>query len=235
MKPLKILCFNLHGGYSRDGKRDLTRIHDLMEAMDIDIGAFQEMETRPSRGGKETDVDVLADIKRPHHLPGPTMKEGKGWYGNLIVSRYPILRAKAHTMETTFDIEPRNAIDALIDTPHGKIRLLNTHLSLSPFERRTEVPKLIELVQAVEDEEKYPVFLMGDINEWYPYAKLLRFLNNTLTEIKTTATFPASFPILRLDRAWQDTPHIKTRATVLSNKDVSVLSDHLPVLVEAFL
>lgn len=235
MKPLRFLCFNIHGGYSRDGLRDLRRVHDLMEAYDIDIGAFQEMETRPSRGGKRTDVDTLADSGRPYHLPGPTLKEGEGWYGNLIVSRYPILRARAHTMEATYDVEPRNAIDALIDTQHGKIRLLNTHLSLSPLERRTEVPRLIELVNEVEDEEKYPVFLMGDINEWYPQARLLRFLDSKMIPIPTDATFPAFFPFLKLDRAWQDAGHIRTRATVLSGKGISVLSDHLPVMIEAFL
>ena len=47
MTPVRILCFNIHGGYSRDGKRDLARVHALMETLNIDIGCFQEMETRP--------------------------------------------------------------------------------------------------------------------------------------------------------------------------------------------
>ncbi len=233
MGVLRILCFNIHGGYSRDGLRDLRRVHDLMQNYDVDIGAFQEMETRPSRGGKRSDVDALADPSRPYHLPGPTLKEGEGWYGNLIVSRYPIIRAQAHTMETTYDVEPRNAIDALIETPHGKIRLLNTHLSLSPFERKKEVPKLIELVQMVEEEEKYPVILMGDINEWRPKSRLLNFLNQTLTAVPTGKTFPSLYPFFTLDRVWHDTPHMKVEARVLSGPGISILSDHLPLLIEA--
>lgn len=234
MKPLRFLCFNIHGGYSRDGLRDLRRVHNLLERLDIDIAAFQEMETRPSRGGKRSDVDVLAGGSRPYHLPGPTMKEGEGWYGNLIVSRYPILRAKAHTMESKFDFEPRNAIDALIDTPHGKMRLLNTHLSLSPFERRTEVPKLVELVKQVEEEEKYPVFLMGDINEWYPKSRLINFLDTNLIPVPMGPTFPSSWPFLKLDRAWHDTPGISIHAEILKGDGISILSDHLPVMIEAF-
>jgi endonuclease/exonuclease/phosphatase family metal-dependent hydrolase len=235
MGIIRFLCFNIHGGYSRDGLRDLRRVHDLMEQYNVDIGAFQEMETRPSRGGKRSDVDVLADQKRPHHLPGPTMKEGEGWYGNLIVSRYPIIRAKAHTMETTFDFEPRNAIDALIETPWGKIRLLNTHLSLSPFERRKEFPRLIELVKTVEEEEKHPVILMGDLNEWNPRSRLLRFLDDALVPVSLSATFPSMCPFLKLDRVWYDTPSIMVRGQVLKGPGVSILSDHLPVLIEVAL
>lgn len=235
MGLLRFLCFNIHGGYSRDGKRDLRRVHDLLESYNVDIACFQEMETRPSRGGKPEDVDILADPKRPHHLPGPTMKEGGGWYGNLIVSRYPIIRAQAHTMETTFDFEPRNAIDAVIQTPFGKIRVLNTHLSLSPFERRKEFPKLIELVRMVEAEEKSPVVLMGDLNEWYARSKLLRFLNEALVAVPTDKTFPSIFPLFTLDSVWHDTPGMRVEARVLKGENISILSDHLPLLIDVYL
>lgn len=232
MGVIRFLSFNIHGGRSRDGQRDLGRVHDVMDRYDIDIGAFQEMETRPSRGGRQSDVDMLAGMERPHHLPGPTLKEGEGWYGNLIVSRYPIVRALAHTMETTFDLEPRNAIDALIQTPFGKIRLLNTHLSLSPLERRKEVPKLIELVAMVEQEEKSPIFLMGDINEWYVRSRLFKFLKEVMIPIETSPTFPSILPLLKLDRAWHDTPAFNVKAHILKGKGISILSDHLPVMIE---
>lgn len=232
MTPVRILTFNIHGGYSRDGKRDLRRIHDLMDQYNVDIGCFQELETRPSRGGTSLDIDILAGAERPHHLPGPTMKEGLGWYGNMIVSRYPITRALAHTMETTFDIEPRNAIDATIQTPHGKVRIINTHLSLSPWERAKEVPKLIELVNLVEQEERCPVLLMGDINEWRPRSRLLAFLNEKIIPVPCAPSFPSIMPFLRLDRVWYDTQAMQVEARVLNDRAVSILSDHLPILID---
>lgn len=232
MTPVRILCFNIHGGYSRDGKRDLARVHALMETLNIDIGCFQEMETRPSRGGTSSDIDLLAGPARPHHLPGVTMKEGLGWYGNLIVSRYPIVRAMAHSMETTFDFEPRNAVDATIQTPLGRLRLVNTHLSLSPFERKKEVPRLIELINAIEEEERAPVMLMGDMNEWRPRSRLLKFLDTQLVPVAMGPSFPARWPFLRLDRVWHDQPKMKLTAQVLTDKEVAILSDHLPVLIE---
>src|SRR5688572_31492177 len=130
MTLIRFLSFNIHGGYSLDGRRDLQRVHALLEEMNIDVAVFQEMETRPSYGGTAADIDILAGAARPHHLPGPSMKEDLGWYGNLIVSRYPIVRALAHNLETHPALEPRNAVDALVETPLGNIRVIGTHLSL---------------------------------------------------------------------------------------------------------
>lgn len=233
MTGLRILSFNIHGGYSLDGRRDLARVHALLEELKIDIAVFQEMETRPSRGGTATDINELAGAARPYHMMGPTMKEGLGWYGNLIVSRYPITRALVHSLEKKWErVEPRNAVDVTIETPLGKIRILGTHLSLPAWERKVEVPKLIELVKQVEEEEKNPVFLMGDINEWRRSSRLLRFLDDHMVQLHAGASFPVFFPLLHLDRVWHDSPNIKAKASVVRDHGVRNMSDHLPILIE---
>jgi len=131
MPSLRFLCFNIHGCRNLGGERDLNRIHELMDSQEIDIGVFQEMETRACRGGTPRDVSILAGPERPYHLPGPSIQDGTGWYGNLIISRYPILKGLVHNLETKIEYEPRCAVDALIQTPLGKIRLIGTHLSLA--------------------------------------------------------------------------------------------------------
>lgn len=230
---LKLLTFNIHGGYSIDGKRDLMRVRGLLEKLDIDIAVMQEMDTRPSKGGTATDVNELAGAARPYHMMGPTKKDGRGWYGNLIISRYPIKRALVHSLEKKWDrIEPRNAVDVTIETPLGHLRILGTHLSLPAWERKVEVPMLIKLMQQVEAEEKYPVFLMGDINEWRKSSRLLRFLDHEMVPVKAGATFPVVAPFLHLDRVWHDTPHIRAKAKVIRDHGVRNMSDHLPVYIE---
>ncbi len=231
--PLRMMTFNIHGGYSLDGQRDIARVHRLLEELQIDIAVFQEMETRPSHGGTATDINELAGAARPYHMMGPTKKDGKGWYGNLVVSRYPIRRALVHSLEKKWDrIEPRNAVDVLIETPLGKLRLLGTHLSLPAWERKVEVPMLIRLVQQVEEEEKNPVFLMGDINEWRRSSRLLRFLDQHMIPVKAGASFPVFAPFLHLDRVWHDTPHVRAKASVIKDFGVRKMSDHLPILIE---
>ncbi|MBN8530827.1 MAG: endonuclease/exonuclease/phosphatase family protein [Alphaproteobacteria bacterium] len=232
MSRVRFLCFNIHGGRSLDGKRDLSRIHALMERLDIDIGVFQEMETRSSRGGTTDSVSILAGDGRPHHLHGASLAEGKGWYGNLIVSRHPILRGLVHNLETAPSLEPRNAVDALIDTPLGILRVIGTHLSLSLLERWSEAQNLLRLIQAVEEKERHPLFLMGDINEWQWPSRLLRYLNRAMTPLSCKSTFPSLFPVLKLDRAWYDAPGIKAVAHRLGDRQSRLLSDHLPLIIE---
>lgn len=233
MKRIRLLCYNIHGGRSLNGKRDLRRIHELMERLDIDIGVFQEVECRVSRVGHPLDIGLLAGETRPHRLVGASMTEGDGWYGNLIVSRFPMVRSIVHNLETKPDFEPRNAVDALIDTPLGDIRVIGTHLSLSYIERFSEARNLRRLMQAVEAETSLPLLLMGDINEWQPFSKLIRYLDSEMRPLPIRPTFPSFLPFLRLDRVWHDsTTGMQVMAHRLSGRGFRMMSDHLPIVVE---
>jgi endonuclease/exonuclease/phosphatase family metal-dependent hydrolase len=227
---LRILCYNIHGGYDIRGRRDLVRLHDFMQRHDIDIGVFQEIETRPSRGGTLQDIHTIAGPSRPYHLPGLAMMEGEGWYGNLIVSRYPIERGLVHNLETSPHREPRNAVDALIAMNDGLVRLIGTHLSLSPIERWTEVRNLVRLIESVEETEMRPILLMGDINEWRGTSRLLKYLNERLMPVPCGKTFPSFMPLFRLDRVWGH--NIRGNITARCLSDAKNLSDHLPILIE---
>lgn len=232
MTRLRFLCFNIHGGRNLGGQRDLGRINDLMNEYEIDIGVFQEMETRHSRRGTKDDVSIIAGPERPYHLPGPSLHDGTGWYGNLIVSRYPILRGLVHNLETKIEFEPRCAVDALVESPLGKLRLIGTHLSLARWERFSEAKNLMRLIDEVEETEKNPLFLMGDLNEWRENSRLLKHLNQLLVPLPCKSTFPSFLPTLKLDRAWHDTPGLKITAQTLSTREIRKLSDHLPLMVK---
>lgn len=211
-------------------RRDLGRIRILMDKYKVDIAVFQEIETRLSRGGTEQDLERISGPERPYHLPALTLKEDQGWYGNLIISKYPILRGLVHDLETSSRLEPRNAVDALINTPIGTLRIIGTHLSLSPFERFSEVKKLMTLVDKVEEAERNPILFMGDINEWLPNSKLIKHMDERMTPIPSEPSFPSVWPFLRLDRAWSAHTDLQIRATVI--KSARFLSDHLPLLLE---
>lgn len=228
--PIRILCYNIHGGYDMKGRRDLKRLHRFMGEHTIDIGVFQEIETRASRGGTARDIDDIAGPERPYRLNGLAMTEDEGWYGNLIVSRFPILRGLVHNLETASTWEPRNAVDALIDTPLGPLRIIGTHLSLSPFQRWTEVRNLVRLVDAVEETEQRPLLLMGDINEWRPSSRLLRHLDEHWNAVPCDRTFPSFCPLFRLDRLWTQNIPFKISAARLKTAETVSLSDHLPLI-----
>lgn len=232
---IKILCYNIHGGYDVRGRRDLTRLNALLDDYDIDIAVFQEFETRPSRKASQEDVSITAGPERPHRIKGLTKYEGEDWFGNLMLSRYPFVEKKVHDLETRPSYEPRKAIDAVIDTPIGNVRIIGTHLSLSPIERYSEVRKLIALMDKVETTEKGPLLLMGDLNEWRPKTKLISFLDSRMTQIPVGRTFPSFCPVFALDRVWYDNmPSDKITAKRIDTAPAKYLSDHLPLYIEVY-
>jgi endonuclease/exonuclease/phosphatase family metal-dependent hydrolase len=229
---LRLLCYNIHGGRNRRGQRDLPGIRKVLEDHDIDVAVFQEMETRPSRGGAADDIVTIAGTERLHHLQGLVRQEEGGWYGNLIVSRHPILRGIVHNLDTAKHLEPRNAVDALIATPAGKLRVIGTHLSLMASMRFYEAQTLMGLIHKVEDTEPNPMLLMGDINEWRGGARLLRYLDEHLRPLPCRRTFPSYFPLFKLDRVWAHNFSRAVSVRRLDTPQLRWLSDHLPLLIE---
>lgn len=235
MPRLRFLSYNIHGGRGLLGQRSIPLVHTLLERLDIDIAVLQEVDTRPSRGRSPADIDALVGGARSHRVTGMTLQEEGGWYGNLIASRYPIQRGLVHDLETAACYEPRNAVDALVDTPLGKVRVIGTHLSLSYQQRRAEARNLLRLMRAVEEEESRPLFLMGDINEWQWRSSLIGFLDAAMTPLPCRATFPAFLPAFHLDRAWYDIEDglpAQVFAHRLPLSGLRLVSDHLPLIVE---
>lgn len=233
MAHLRFLTYNIRGGRRLNMRCNLPQVHALMLRLDIDIAVLQEVDTRPSRNRCLADMDILTGDRYPHVLIGKSLEEPDGWYGNIIASRHPITRGLVHNLETGVDYEPRNAVDALIASPYGKLRVIGTHLSLSYLERRSEARNLLRLMRRVDEQEQYPLFLMGDINEWQWRSQLLDFLDTAMTPLPCKPTFPAFAPVFKLDRAWCDiAPPVKVYAHRLAMTGIRTLSDHLPLVVD---
>ena len=75
---IKILCYNIHGGYDHKGYRDLAPLNALMDQYNIDVAVLREFETRPSRGATLDDIHIMAGEDRLYHLPGLALVEGEG-------------------------------------------------------------------------------------------------------------------------------------------------------------
>ena len=233
-KPLRIASYNIHGGINRYGQCDLLAIQSFLDQFDIDIAVLQEVDTRQSKGRDKDDIHMMAGTNRPHHLLAPTINEGDGWYGNAIFSRYPITRSYVHNLRTSKRLEPRNAADALIQTPEGEIRIIGTHFSLIGSQRWSEANNLLMLMDQIEMNEHEPFILCGDFNEWRWRSKMIDHLNSILTPHPVGASFPSRFPIFHLDRVWShsDREIINVQASLVKDKKILPISDHCPLIIE---
>ena len=180
-----------------------------------------------------TMIGTPEDPWRRAH-PGETYAAA---YGIAIVSRYPVLEWQAIRLPYTpmhapivlpgsGDViftrdEPRMALAALIDTPFGALRVVNTHLSFLPG---WNVRQLRRLVHAVDDKAG-PAVIMGDLN--MP-GRLPTVVSRWRAAV-TASTWPAHRPVAQLD-------HILVSPggpTVLGGAAMRLpLSDHLAMYAD---
>ena len=107
------------------------------------------------------------------------------------------------------------------------VRVIVTHLGLKPYERRFQVRKILSLLKDTPIAERLVV--LGDINEWLPLGRPLRWLNGLLGHSPAERSFPARWPLFALDRVW-----VRPRNALLAfgahrSPLAALASDHLPV------
>jgi endonuclease/exonuclease/phosphatase family metal-dependent hydrolase len=220
---LTLATYNIHRCIGRDGKFDPDRIISIVNLLQADVIALQEVETREEGG-----LDLLDQFRRQtgmQTIAGPTMFNAGARYGNAILIR------KEYQDLQRLDIsvanrEPRGAVSLLTQAGEQTIHLVATHLGLLPSERRTQVQSLLEIFRQKPADISV---LMGDLNEWYLWGRPLRWLRKHFTTSPAPPTFPARFPLLALDRIWvQPQAYLHSIAPV-SNTLTRIASDHLPL------
>ncbi len=222
---MKFLSWNVHGFVGGDGVYDPDRIADALGALAPAVAALQEIDLR------QTNIDLVAQLNAvvgPHCVSAPAMGSGGQWYGQVLLSRYPVVRHKIHDLSFN-DAEPRRLIDAVLDIGGSMLRVLATHLGLKRRERAYQFEIIRSIAMA---DPSMPVVLLGDMNEWLPAPRLARRLLGASAQGTSPVMrrFPAKLPIFPLDRmiarpgALLESAHAVTRERQLS--------DHLPLMAQ---
>jgi len=106
------------------------------------------------------------------------------------------------------------------------VRVIVTHLGLSPAERRFQVRKLLT---ALSEQRTGTVIVLSDFNEWLPTGRSLRWIHTHLGKTALVRTFPARFPIFALDRIWVSPPASLRQLCCVRTPLSRLASDHLPL------
>ena len=221
--PLTIATYNIHGAVGSDGRFSPLRVAGVLQEIDADIVALQEV---PLGGGHMANVvSLLQSVTGLHAAAARTCTIAGRGYGNAILSRYPIESTRA--LDISFGSrEPRGALDADISCHGHPMRVIATHLGLSPAERRDQVKRLLQ----VFDTEEMPVILLGDVNEWFMWGKPLRWLVSHFQSVPAPRTFPSRWPLFALDRIWIRPRHRLQSVRAHSSLLARLASDHLPLV-----
>ena len=214
---LRIASYNVHGCRGTDGKKDAQRIVQVIEDLGCDTIGLQEVDYR---------LDYIAQKLGMQAIPGLTLARHDGPFGNALLTRRKVLDVRRVGF-TYSRREPRNALDVDLEVNGETVRVIVTHLGLWPAERRYQVKKILELVRATPSYER--VIVLGDINEWLPLGRPLRWMNALFGRCPAERSFPSRWPVVALDRVWVRPRHallaLKAHRTPLAE----LASDHLPV------
>jgi endonuclease/exonuclease/phosphatase family metal-dependent hydrolase len=172
------------------------------------------------------NLDRLAAMTGLRAVSGPPYVWHGRHVGNALLTRRKVLEVRVHDY-TWPRHEPRTALDLDLDVDGETVRVIVTHLGLKPAERRFQVRKLLDLLKQTPMHER--VIVLGDINEWLPLSRPLRWLNEILGHSPRERTFPSRWPLFALDRVWVRPRHALLAFGAHRSPLAVQASDHLPV------
>lgn len=185
------------------------------------------------------DVIGLQEVYRPQAetlaaelgmgLVMGAVREGgpHGAYGNAVLSRLPVVRARAFDLSQR-GREPRGGVWADLALGGLGLRLFNVHLGLRIGERAAQVAQLVDEHVGLAGAAG-PRLLLGDLNEWFPGA-VGRLLRREFQGGRVQRTHPSPVPLFALDRIYWDLALQAGRVHVHRSPLARIASDHLPVV-----
>lgn len=188
---LKIVTWNIQSARSPDGGADIERvITTLARFKDAHILCLQEVtDGFPAPGGSpSTDQFPALANALPRYQEHTALAldaagpNGTRRLGCMTLSRFPVLQALRHSLPWPSDPAvpsmPRVALELTLDTPHGLLRVMNTHLEyFSATQRLSQAEQLRTLQQEASRHARVP---RDGLDKDGPFATIPRALDAVL-------------------------------------------------------
>ncbi|RUU33483.1 EEP domain-containing protein [Mesorhizobium sp. M6A.T.Ce.TU.002.03.1.1] len=150
---MKLVSYNIQYGFGSDGRYDLARCAKVVAG--ADIIALQEVERHWLRSNEDDQPEILSRLLPEYHwVYGPAFdmdaserREGRivnrrRQFGTMVLSKLPIVWSRLHTLPLRRTVRPLNtrnaALECMIRTPAGPVRVLSLHLAHIAAEERLE-------------------------------------------------------------------------------------------------
>lgn len=234
---MRVLSYNIHKGFSI-GNRTLVleEIRHAIRAAGADLVCLQEVVGENHRHARlfdrwvDTQFEFLADEVWDYRVYGKNAVYDHGHHGNAILSKIPIVQHANHDVS----ILPASHRGVLHAVTEEGVHVFCAHFGLLALERHYQIARLLRLLQAIPHDA--PLVLAGDFNDWHEQShRRLRAagLREAFEEAagRVQKTFPAHWPILRMDRIYFRGLRLRT-AQRLDGAEWRRLSDHCPLWAE---
>ncbi|HZU27844.1 MAG TPA: endonuclease/exonuclease/phosphatase family protein [Bryobacteraceae bacterium] len=220
MIRFRVATYNTHKSRGMDWRVRPERIVQVLREVDADIVALQEVIA--------DQLPWLAEHAGMAHVFGAADHIRGNEYGNLLLSRFPVLGSENYDVSVERR-EPRRCLRVDVQPPGGPLlHIFAVHLGTSWFERRRQALRLTEILEKTELAGCR--VLLGDFNEW-TRGLSTRMLSERLSA-NHSRTYPGMIPFLHLDHIYHD-PELRLTALRRHRTRASLLaSDHLPLVAD---
>lgn len=156
---MKLVSYNIQYGFGLDGRYDISRA--VQSVADADIIALQEVERNWPRTGMDDQPDLIARLLPDRYwVYGPAfdvdasavgdgrVANRRRQFGTMLLSRWPIAWSRLHLLpmrRQTHRLNTQNpALEGLIRTPSGPLRVFSLHLAhIDAGERLEQIDRLL--------------------------------------------------------------------------------------------
>lgn len=232
-----MVTYNIHKSRGLDGRVRPDRILRVLSEINPDIIALQEVVSRESSRADHHQTRYLADKFGYYAEIGENRRHQGGAYGNVLLSRYPIVAARNHDISVP-GRERRGCLHAEIEHSSGfVVHLFNVHLGTAYFERRIQARELFRRRIFTDPEVAGRTIVLGDFNEWTRGLASRMFTAHFQSAhgqmpTRRAHTFPGVLPLLRLDHIYFDRQLRLEDVSIHRSPTALVASDHLPLVAE---
>jgi endonuclease/exonuclease/phosphatase family metal-dependent hydrolase len=236
---LSIATFNTHKGFTHFNARfSLQNQRELLRKIHADIIFLQEVQDvhvkhikRFNAWSTSGQLEYLADTIWLDYAYGKNAVYPAGHHGNALLSKFPISKTFNQDI-SAHESEQRGMLHCEINIPQWDTPLhaVCVHLGLlAPWRRQ----QLVEIANYIERHIPLdaPLIIAGDFNDWSTRSGRVFANRLKLHEVfehhhgKPARSFPAWLPMLRMDRIYVRSLHIK-HVEVHSGAHFLNLSDH---------
>ncbi len=221
---LRVMCYNVRNCRGMDEVTDFQRIADVMNRVNADVIAVQELDSGAQRTQGIYLLQELASRTRMFPTYGPAIDFQGGKYGVGILSKEKPLNYR------TIPLPGREEQRVLLIAEFDEYVFCCTHFSLTKEDQAASVPLINKALEGIQK----PVFLAGDMNSVYdsPAQVAIREKFTTLSDYKAN-TIPTVNPNRCIDYIYgYNNGHsisVLRRAVLF---DEQVASDHLPLYAD---
>ncbi len=235
----RLVTWNIHKGIGgMDGEYNIGRIIRTLQQIRPDIVHLQEVDDDAPRTRHHRQVDVLANaLELPHRAYQPNVTLRRGYYGNAVISRFPLEPARSLDLSIRFKKRRGAQIIAcaipLLKDLTLPLVLVNLHLGLIEFEQRIQLRRLLACEEVRCLDAKSPLIVAGDMND--VLGRLGRHILEPIgfrAASDGRATFPAFLPMRALDQIFYRGPLALHRCYISRSDVARQASDHLPLVAD---